>query len=159
MEQIIEAIRLIIHRQDFQYAEAAFVEATRPLYRSTILVIFLLASLVAIGIASNIYGYTLVNVFLWMICMATIIIITLYARYIFITVVGGAAFGAAKTGVSGLQGGVNFLKQYINAAITLAMVITGIFGALSFINFSWTSAGVAVFAGMMIGLSNLKLAK
>lgn len=159
MEQIIEALRHIIHRQDFQHAEEWFVEVTRPLYRATILAIFLLAGLVALGIASNIYGYKLINVFIWAVCMATIIITTLYARYIFITVVGGALYGVAKSGVSGLQGGVSFLKQYINAALTLGMVITGIFGALSFISFSWTSAGVCVFVGLMIGLSKLKLAQ
>lgn len=158
MERIIEAIRLMIHRQDFEHVEEWFVEKTAPLYRALIFSILGFVALIIIGAVFNVNGYKGINMVFMAVCLTVLGVIVLYARYIFRIALAGTAYGVAKSQVSGLQGGADFLKKYFSAVITIALVIAGIFGALTIIDFTTTSLTIAMITGIVIGLGGLKSA-
>lgn len=156
MQNIIVFIQHCIHEDYFDNAEDWLVERTSPLYKAIFFLIIGLGILIVTGTYANVQGYKNTNIFLWIISVITILLILLYGRYIFRIAAAGTAYGALTTGVSGLEGGMNLLNQYLKAGKIMIMIITGIFGVLSFIEFSWASAGICLFVGIMIGLSNLQ---
>jgi hypothetical protein len=156
MEHIIEFVRNIIHEGYYEHVEEWFVEKTNPLYRCVVFGIIGFSILIAIGITANVYGFKGINFAFWIISMLAILILLLYGRYIFRVGVAGAVYGVAKSGVSGLDAGVVLLKQYYRFGLLLVMVVTGIFGLLTFINFTWVSAGFGVFGGIFLVAMHLR---
>ena len=156
IQNIIDLIRHLLHGNYFEDAEDWFVEKTNPLYQAVVYGIIGFTLMVVIGIAANVYEFKGINLVFWIISMIAILILLLYGRHIFRVGVAGAAYGVAKSGVSGLDAGVVLLKQYYRFGLLLVMIVTGIFGLLLFINFTWVSAGFGVFGGIFLAAMQLR---
>ncbi|MFA5986688.1 MAG: hypothetical protein WC819_05070 [Parcubacteria group bacterium] len=156
MSALIDLLKHIIHGENITNMEEWFVEKTSPLYRFVVFGIIGFAVMIAIGITATVNGFKSINFAFWIISMLAILILLLYGKYIFRVGVAGVAYGATKSGMSGIEAGTNLLKQYFTFGLNMVMVVTGVFGLLTFINFSWTSAGFGIFGGVLIAAAYLK---
>ena len=144
MDSIINAVRYFIHenKDEVARAELEFVIATKPLYKKVILATLLSFVLVGVGEIVNIHFNDMKKINLLFMAMTVFAIwmIMLSANNVFKVTLAGTVYGVARSGVSGLDGGITFLKQFWAAGFSLIAACVAVFGILSFVDFTWTSA-------------------
>ena len=160
MDAIFNAVRYFIHENKDVVATAdlEFTKATKPLYKRIILTTGLFIVLVGIGGIVNInfnHMKEIVNLSFMGVTLFATWMVMLSASNIFKVTLAGTAYGVVKGDVSGLDGGIIFLKQFWAAGFRLMAVYIAVFGALSFIDFTWTSATFCIVFSFFVLFSKL----
>jgi len=160
MKAIIDAVRYFIHENEDEIAraEAKFVIVTNPIYRNVLLgfVLFIVLAFGQFYINIEHNNYKQITGCIGMFITVFITFMNmLYTKHIFKVALVGTTYGVAKGGVSGLEGGVNLLKQFFALGFQMMSLFIAFFGITAFVNFTWTSAGITVCIALFIGFNSI----